>query len=73
MPRCPRCPYCNLEIHLESFFELILKETSEGDIEKRIGDFKGEQLSIGYKNNVKMWVCPSCDKILGFSEYKWDT
>lgn len=34
--------------------------------------FIGETVHIGFKNYAKMYVCPHCDTILGFSEYKWD-
>ena len=70
----PKCPYCNIEIHLEDFFDVIEKETKKGTIRKRIGDFKGELLYVGLsRNDVRMWVCPSCDKILGFSEHAYDS
>jgi len=69
MMNMSKCPYCNVEIHLEDFFDVSEKETKKGKIKKRIGDFKGEKLYVGLSsNNVRMWVCPSCDKILGFSE-----
>ena len=69
-----KCPYCNAEIHLEDFFEVTEKETKKGTIKKRIGEFKGEKEWVGVaRNNVRMWVCPSCDKILGFSESAYDS
>lgn len=67
-----KCPYCDAEIHIEDFFEVSEKQTKKGKIKKRIGKFKGEHLSTGF-NYLKMFVCPSCDKILGFSEYYWST
>lgn len=67
-----KCPHCDVNIVLEDFFEVEVKETRKGKIKKRISGFKGEFIHIGYKNEVKMWSCPSCDKIIGFSEYKWD-
>jgi len=69
MRNMSKCPYCNVEIQLEDFFEVIEKETKKGTIKKRIGDFKGERINVGIGfNRVRIWVCPSCDKILGFSE-----
>jgi hypothetical protein len=60
------CPYCEAEIHIEDFFEQKIKKTKKGEIKKKIGLFKGEALMM---MRIKMWACPSCDKILGFSEY----
>jgi len=69
MMNMSKCPYCNVEIHLEDFFDVTEKETKKGTIKKRIGAFKGERLNAGIGfNNVRMWVCPSCDKTLSFSE-----
>lgn len=69
MMNTSKCPYCDVELGLEDFFEVTEKETKKGTIKKRIGDFKGERIYVGIGfNNVRMWVCPSCDKILGFSE-----
>jgi hypothetical protein len=65
----PKCPYCKVGIHLDGFFDVVLKETINGKIIKELGEFKGEQLNIGLNNKVRMWCCPSCDRILGFSEY----
>ncbi|MBA7551179.1 hypothetical protein ES705_43715 [subsurface metagenome] len=42
-----KCPYCNVEIHLEDFFDVIEKETKKGTIKKRIGAFKGERIHVG--------------------------
>ena len=68
-----KCPYCNVEIGLEDFFEVIEKE-KKGIFKKKIGDFKGERIHVGMGfNRVRMWVCPSCDKILGFSESAYKT
>lgn len=73
-----KCPYCNNELHLEDFFHITSKETKKGKIKVKIGDFKGEQLEQGIprvqgKRFLRMWVCPSCDKILSFtvSGYAW--
>ena len=69
MKNMSKCPYCNVDIKLEDFFDVIEKESKKGLFKKRIGDFKGERIHVGFGfNNVRMWVCPSCDKILGFSE-----
>ena len=44
MINMPKCPYCNIEIHLEDFFVVREKETKKGKIRKSIGDFKGEKI-----------------------------
>ena len=63
MINIPKCPYCNIEIHLEDFFDGNTKNKN----------FKGQRFHVGRVfNNVRMWVCPSCDKILGFSESAHD-
>jgi hypothetical protein len=67
-----KCPYCETEIYLEDFFQVEVKESKKGKIKKNIGEFKGENMSIGFRNQVRMWTCPSCGKIIGFSEYKWN-
>jgi len=69
----PKCPYCNNEHVLEDFFSISTKETKKGKIKTRIEGFHGQELHIGFRNSVKMWTCPSCDTILGFSEYMWDS
>ena len=62
-----KCPYCNAELHLGNFF------TQAGTLlGMPLRKFEGETMKIGYKNAVKMFTCPKCDKILGFSEYRWD-
>ncbi|NVM37439.1 MAG: hypothetical protein HWN81_17720 [Candidatus Lokiarchaeota archaeon] len=62
-----KCPYCKEDFHLEDFFEVVTKETKKGKIRTNFRDFKGEVYGVrGY--GVKMWACPSCDTILGFSE-----
>lgn len=68
-----KCPFCEADIFLEEFFHTTIKETKKGKIKKKTGEFKGESMSLGYRHGVKMWTCPSCDKILGFSEYMWNT
>ncbi len=66
-----KCPYCNKELHIEDFFEHTKKETKKGKIKVRVGDFKGESISPSRLcwGDCKMWVCPSCDTILGFSDH----
>jgi len=64
----PICPYCNYEIHIEDFFHIFKKETKKGKIKVKIGDFKGEVHSLTFRNRVRIWACPKCDKVLGFSE-----
>ena len=56
----PKCPYCKNEVHIEDFFENI-KYWKDGRVKS--ADYKGE--SIGY---IKMFACPSCDTILGFTQ-----
>lgn len=63
-----KCPYCKAELHLEDFFDIVKKETKKGKIKTRIKQFKGESLRQEW---IKMWVCPSCDTVLGFSEHAW--
>ena len=62
-----KCPYCSIELHLGDFYEesqeVIRKK--EIRIRYRVKEFKGELSEIGW---TKMWVCPSCDTILGFTE-----
>ncbi len=73
----PKCPYCNNELHLDDFFHITAKETKKGKIKKKIGDFTGVELEKSIFTGVKwvsrMWVCPSCDKILSITEfgYMW--
>lgn len=66
MQRMPRCPHCNGVIKLEMFF------TTKKAFLGTVSQFTGPTMHIGYKNHVKMWVCPHCDRVLGFSEYKWE-
>ena len=74
-----KCPYFNYELHLDDFFNIAMKETKKGKIKKKIGDFKGEELEksllMGVNWVSRMWVCPSCDKILSITEfgYMWTT
>jgi len=68
-----KCPYCDAEIHVFDFFEYTENQTKKGRIKRKIGEFKGEQMSspgLGF-GKLRMYSCPSCDKILGFSEAKY--
>jgi hypothetical protein len=67
----PKCPYCSKELHIEDFFVVKQKETKKGKIKTRIEEFKGESvipLEFGARR-CRMWACPSCDAILGFTEF----
>ena len=68
----PKCPYCKNKLEIEDFFTISTWETKRGKIKHRIESFNGQELEIGYKNEVKMWACPFCDTIIGFSEHKYD-
>ena len=68
----PKCPFCEAEVHIQDFFDVYEKESKKGKTKVKVGDFKGETMNPAFRNHIKMWVCPSCDKILGFSEYRWD-
>ncbi|MEE9378064.1 MAG: hypothetical protein V3V33_08515 [Candidatus Lokiarchaeia archaeon] len=59
-----KCPYCSKELHIEDFYESITKETKKGEVKTRLGPFIGETTPGGF---AYMWVCPSCDTILGFT------
>ena len=67
-----KCPYCKVDLHIEDFFEVLEKETKKGKLKTKIKEFKGESIEI-YRQGFKMWACPGCDTILGFSEYQWYT
>jgi hypothetical protein len=38
--------------------------------ELSLEELKFEKLHGGYRQYSRMWMCPSCESILGFSEYK---
>lgn len=59
----PKCPYCKSEVHIEDFFDNIAYSMGKNAIKR--ANFKGE--SIVYQFRYRMWVCPSCDTILGFT------
>jgi len=61
-----KCPYCAKELHLKDFYETKTKKTKTGEIKTRVGKFTGE---TERRTSTKMWVCPSCDTILGFTEF----
>lgn len=71
-----KCPYCSQELQIEDFFKKIVIKNRKGEITKtKHGAFKGKVLrnrsivlNLRY-TYCKMWVCPSCDTILGFTEY----
>ncbi|MFX0060517.1 MAG: hypothetical protein ACFE8J_19650 [Candidatus Heimdallarchaeota archaeon] len=58
----PKCPFCKKELHIYDFYATKL------DKKRRVKfrGFKGE-----YTRRKKMWYCPFCGSILGFSE--WNT
>ena len=64
-----KCPYCNEDFHIEDFYELREYETKRGKIKTK-ELFKGDSTS-GFRHELKMWACPGCDTILGFSEYRY--
>ena len=65
-----KCPYCKEELDLDDFFDISEKETKRGKITVR--EFKGESY-VRTGHGYRMWSCPLCDTILGFTEhsYKW--
>ena len=70
-----KCPYCSKELHIEDFFVIEQRETKRGKIKTRVQEFKGESIvpSDWGAQGCKMWACPSCDAILGFTEFGWRT
>ncbi|MFW9987401.1 MAG: hypothetical protein ACFFC3_01975 [Candidatus Odinarchaeota archaeon] len=56
----PKCPYCKKELHIYDFYA---KEVDKKGRKKYQG-FKGE-----FTKRKKMWYCPFCGSILGFSEW----
>jgi len=51
---------------------MSVKVSKKGKVKTSIGEFKGVSMSVGIRQSVKMWACPGCDTILGFSEYRYD-
>jgi len=68
----PKCPYCKKDLIIEDFFEVSTKVTRKGKIKAKVKGFRGEKRSKGW-GGYKMWSCPACDNILGFSEYKYSS
>ena len=66
-----KCPYCKKDLIIEDFFEVTTKETKKGKVKAKVRGFKGERHEI-VRKGYKMWACPACDTILGFSEYQYD-
>lgn len=67
-----KCPYCQKELFIEIFFEVSTKESKKGKTKVKIKGFKGESHETSW-HGYKMWTCPSCDSILGFSEYSFSS
>jgi hypothetical protein len=66
-----KCPYCKDDFSIENFFEVREYETKRGKIKTK-EHFKGGTKYVGRPNvNVRMWACPGCDTILGFSEFAY--
>jgi len=63
-----KCPYCKADLHLEDFFDIERKETKKGKTRIKSLKYKGESLQLEW---IKMWVCPTCDTILGFTDRAW--
>ena len=57
----PKCPYCEKELHLYDFFIMELDKKGH----KSYRGFLGET----FHHTTRMWHCPFCGKILGFSDY----
>jgi len=64
-----KCPYCGCTLHLKDFF------TTEKRFFKDKIEFKGEQFKIAVRESqisrttlARMWSCPECEALLGFSE-----
>jgi len=57
----PKCPYCEKELHIYDFFIMELDKKGH----KRYRGFLGET----FRYNTRMWHCPFCGKILGFSDH----
>ncbi len=58
----PKCPFCKKELHIYDFYATEVDKKGR----KKFRGFKGE-----YTKRKKMWYCPFCGSILGFSE--WNT
>jgi len=56
----PKCPYCKKELHIYDFYAKEVDKKGR----KKFQGFKGE-----LTRRKKMWYCPFCGGILGFSEW----
>ena len=65
----PKCSHCKKELIIEDFFDVQMKETKKGKIKAKVRGFRGESIERGM-SGFKMWDFPSCDSILGFSEFR---
>ena len=59
----PKCPYCKKELHIYDFYAKEVDKKGR----KKFQGFKGE-----LTRRKKMWYCPFCGAILGFSEWNTD-
>lgn len=59
----PKCPYCEKQLHLSDFFTTRLNKKGR----MRVVGFIGEKMG----SYMKMWYCPLCGKILGFSDAEY--
>ena len=57
----PKCPYCEKELHLCDFYVMELDKKGR----KREKGFLGESIDRYHK----MFHCPFCGKILGFTSW----
>ena len=67
----PKCPFCNEEVAFNDFFNKQPKLDRKGEIKGYNFEIAHEFEQKIYGNNtvlIHMYVCPHCDKILGFSE-----
>jgi len=56
----PKCPYREKELHLRDFFTTGLDKKGRMRVVGFIGENRGHLM--------KMWYCPFCGKILGFTD-----
>ena len=67
-----KCPYCKVDLRIEDFYAVYKEENKKEILKIARRDFRGEHIeSRGY--DAKMWACPECDMILGFSEYAYSS
>ena len=67
------CPYCEEEIDIEDFY-YEMEEVIHGkkkDKVKKVEMFSGQVYELRHNHSLRMYNCPKCKKILGFSEYRW--